>query len=823
MPNPSSRSALHLASRTVIEPLEPRQLFSVPAGFAQETVAGGLPYVSGMAVAPDGRVFITEQLSGKIVVVKNGQVLATPFATLPVKGGLVTGLLGVALDPQFSTNHYVYAFWTASSPDVHDRVSRFTADGDVSTGARTDLIDLPGPADFHQGGMIGFGPDGKLYVPVGDHGHPEAAQLLTKPYGKILRFNKDGTIPTDNPFYSQTTGVNRAIWATGLRNPFQFDFQPGTGRFYINDVGNTAWEEINLGVKGANYGWPGIEGPIAGQTAPANYKDPVYAYAHDDEEDGDAACITGGVFYSGAVFPTQYQGDYFFTDYTAGWMKTMDPANPSAGATPFATDLDYPIDLKRATDGSIYVLQHGDEDTNIGSLVKISYVGTADQPPFIAAPPQDQSAAAGQQVTFTVQAGGPGPLSYQWQRNSEDISGATSSSYTFTAALADDGANYRVVVSNVNGSTTSVAAALHVVADSLPTPTITAPATTLKYKGGQVISFAGSATDTEDGDEPASRFTWSVVFHHDTHTHPFIDAINGVKSGTFTIPTTGETSSNVWYHLSLTVTDEAGLSQTVTRDIYPLKTNVTLKTAVGGVTMTGFALTLDGQPIKSAYTFTGVAGIQRSLGAPASQVVNGVTYDFVGWSDSGAATHNIATPSAATTYTATYKKHTTTGVTRTAIADTYAADGESVNRSLAANNPMVVRTGSSGANRITYLKFDISNLSAVNTAKLQLFARLGSAGSAVNVGLYAVSNTSWTESGLTWNTKPAKGALLTTKSISSTSYTATTFDISAYVKQQRSAGAKFISLALVAQVASAIPVQILPRENSTNKPALVIA
>ncbi|QOV89161.1 PQQ-dependent sugar dehydrogenase [Humisphaera borealis] len=637
-----------------IESLEARLLLKVPAGFIETTVVPSIPYASGMTVAPDGRVFVAQQKSGQIRVVKNGTLLPAPFATLPVRVAAETGLLGVAVDPQFASNGYLYAYWTSASPDVHNVVTRFTASGDVaSANSRVDLINLPGPAQFHQGGMIGFGPDGKLYVPVGDHGDPTKAPPLTSTFGKILRFNKDGSIPSDNPFYGQTTGIYRSIWATGLRNPFQFDFQPGTGRLHINDVGLDTWEEINLGVAGANYGWPGIEGPRAGQSPPAAYNDPIYAYQHGT---GDGAVsITGGAFYAGGPFPASYDGRYFFADFAAGYIKSISAADPSGSLQPFGTDFEYPIDLKRSTDGALWVLNHGDVNTAAGSLVKIEYVGDGQsQKPNIVTQPLPQTVPIGQQATFIVTAGGPGTLRYQWQRNGVDIADADEASYSRTVAAADNGALFRVVVSNANGSTASNAVALTAVSNQYPTPTIGAPAATLKYVAGQSISFSGIGTDPEDGTVPASRMSWSVVFYHDTHSHPFIDSIPGVSSGSFVVPAVGETAANVWYRIFLTTTDSGGLSRTTSRDIFPVKSEVTINASVGGVVTSGFALTLDGSPITSGKVFTGVAGIARSLGAPAAQLIGGIRYDFVGWSDGGAASHGISTPDVNTTYTARY-------------------------------------------------------------------------------------------------------------------------------------------------------------------------
>ena len=811
-----SRTAL--VPREPVEALESRVLFSVPPGFAQTTVVSNLPYVAGMAVAPDGRVFVAQQKTGQIRVVKNNQFLSTPFATLPVRVAYETGLLGVAVDPQFATNGYVYAYWTSGSPAAHNVVTRFTASGDVAAGAsRVDLIHLPGPAQIHQGGMIGFGPDGKLYVPTGDVGQPYRAQSLDTVHGKVLRFNKDGTIPSDNPYYGVKTGMNRAIWASGLRNPFQFDFQPGTGRMYINDVGQDRWEEINVGARGDNYGWSGIEGPRSTQPAPAGYRDPAYAYGHGT---GDAS-ITGGAFYGGGPFPDVYDNDYFFTDYVHGWVKTLDAANPANTVATFGTGFDHPIDIKRAGDGSFWVLNHGDDATARGSLVRIRYAGTQDQRPNIVTQPQPQTVPIGEPATFAVQAGGPGPLSYQWQRNGVDIAGATGATYTRTGSTADDGALFRVVVTNGAGSVTSAAAQLTVVSNQYPVPSISSPSATLRYQGGQVVGFAGSGTDPEDGTIPASRMSWSVVFHHGTHSHPFIDSINGVSSGTFTIPNVGETASDVWYRVHLTVRDAGGLARSTFRDVFPVKANVTLNASVGGVVTSGFALTLDGQPVRSSLTFVGVAGIRRAIGAPASQVVNGATYDFTGWSDGGAGTHTITTPSAAATFTALYRKRggtTVTPSTRITTADTHAAGGTNAGRNYGTANPLLARHGTSG--QVTYLKFDLAGLTAVNAASIRIYARLGGSSAAVPLELRSVATTSWTEGGLTWNNRPAVGTLLGTRSVGTTSYAAYEYDVSAYVKQQRAAGRTTIAFALIAPRASSVPVQIVPREQGVNRPTL---
>jgi glucose/arabinose dehydrogenase len=330
---------------------------SVPTGFVDELVASGLSDPTAMAIAPDGRIFVCEQ-AGTLRLIKNDTLLSTPVLNVSVDPTWERGLLGIALDPDFSNNQYIYLYYTAVSPTVHNRLSRFTLSGDVAIpGSETvllDLFDLISPFAIHNGGAIHFGFDGKLYVAVGENNFPDLAQDLNTLHGKMLRLNKDGTIPTDNPFYNTLSGDNRAIWAYGLRNPFTCAVHPVTGRIFINDVGQNSWEEINDGIPGANYGWPLAEGP----NPPDNpdYVYPIYSYSHA------AGCaITGGTFFSpqSTNFPAQYQGVYFFSDLCSSWIRTLDPSNGNE-VTGFATGASSPVDLDVGPDGNLYYLTRGE-------------------------------------------------------------------------------------------------------------------------------------------------------------------------------------------------------------------------------------------------------------------------------------------------------------------------------------------------------------------------------------------------------------------------------------------------------------------------------
>jgi glucose/arabinose dehydrogenase len=353
----------------VAQSLESRVLFAaLPAGFSETTLASGLMNPTSISIAPDGRIFVSEQ-QGDIRIIKNGALLPTPFLTETINQSGERGLLGNTLDPNFSVNNYIYVYYTATTPTIHNRVSRFTSNGDVVVpGSEVDLIDLPTlGATNHNAGAIAFGPDGKLYIATGENAVPANSQSLNTPLGKILRINSDGSIPTDNPFYNQTTGVNRAIWALGLRNPFSFNFQPGTGRLFIDDVGENTWEEIDEGAAGANYGWPTTEGP----TTDPQFVSPLYAYNHGPNDiNGDA--ITGGAFYNPTTnqFPSSYTGQYFFCDYDGGWIHLLNPATQTA--TVFATGITRPVNLKVDAQGDLFYLARG-ASNNTGSVTEIKF------------------------------------------------------------------------------------------------------------------------------------------------------------------------------------------------------------------------------------------------------------------------------------------------------------------------------------------------------------------------------------------------------------------------------------------------------------------
>lgn len=658
-----TRSSLRRSFQPLVECLEDRlvPVVGLPTDFAEVAIVdSGLASPAALEVLPDGRVLVALQ-GGTIRVVQNDALLSDPLITLSnVDSAGERGLLGITLDPNFATNNHIYVYYTANAsatptlPFSHNRLSRLTVTGGTAVNEQV-LWELPsiGTAIWHMGGAIHFGPDGKIYVSVGDHQMPATAQSMTSMFGKIHRLDVSGptaTIPTDNPFYATATGDNRSIWALGLRNPFTSAFQPGTSRFYLNDVGEGTWEEVNDGAPARNFGWPTTEGPFTPASFPA-FTNPLFAYRHSGAAITGCA-VSGGAFYNPAVavFPTTYAGKYFFQDFCSGWIKTLDPA--TAMVSDFATGLRFPVDMRVSDDGAIYYITRGAPTGGLpatGGIGKIVY--TANPNPLITRQPASQTVARAEPAAFTVTVASPTPVTYQWQRNGADIPGATAAGYTISATVAaDTGARFRVIATNAVASVTSNEAVLTVIDSARPTGTITSPAAGATYRGGDTVAFAGTAIDPEDGPLPASAYTWQIDFHHDTHVHPFRPPTSGITGGSFVVPTNEHPEGTLSFRIYLTVRDSAGLTHSTFRDITPERSQVTLTASHPGL-----RVNVNGQPRSLPLTINAVINTELMLDAPLVQAAGGTTYEFVSWSDSGPAAHTVLVPAADTTYTATYR------------------------------------------------------------------------------------------------------------------------------------------------------------------------
>jgi glucose/arabinose dehydrogenase len=289
--------------------------------FSLQQVVGNLNFPVAMATTLDGRIFVNELQTGNIRVVTPTaqlpwQLQNTSFAHLQdIEPGNEKGLLGIALDPNFSVNGFVYVYYTAAGPK--NRVVRFTAMTDnngntVASGAPVVIVDNIPAADFHNGGIIHFGPDGMLYIFVGENEVSADAQDLTSFRGKILRVNPvDGSAPSDNPFFSNANANAKMVYSLGHRNSFGFTFHPHTLDLWETENGENDCDQINRIVSGGNYGWP--NSPCGGDP---QYIDPIINFP--------SIAPTGIVaIREDSVYPVQYYNNLLFADFDFGQLHLI--------------------------------------------------------------------------------------------------------------------------------------------------------------------------------------------------------------------------------------------------------------------------------------------------------------------------------------------------------------------------------------------------------------------------------------------------------------------------------------------------------------------
>lgn len=639
---------------------------AAPPGFTNQTWIVGLDQPTALAFTPDGRLFITQRTGAVQVVMPGSAVVeAAPLLTLT---NLNTdegerGLVGMALDPAFADNGWLYLFYTANTP-LRDRVSRFTVISNTAP-LTTEVVIWQDNVDaglWHHGGGLAFGPDGKLYISTGDHfdqtaGSAHSSQRLDSYHGKLLRLNPDGSVPPDNPFFDGAGPNLDAIWALGLRNPFRFTFDFPTGRLYIGDVGGnnqlTSVEELNLGSAGANYGWPICEGACS----TAGFTDPLFSYSHA----GHDASIIAGFVYHGAQFPAAYGGSLFYADYAQRWIKRLTfDANGAVTGNENFEPLDGAlfgpygdiVDLKPGPEGALYYADIALDLSGVphgpGSVRKITY-SSDNQPPVITAAAADPMEGPGPTLTVAFSAAATDadndPLTYHWTFGDGQSAPTANPTHTYTTK----GVFFaRLAVSDTLATTLSDP--IQIVVGQRPIVTVTAPVSGSLFRAGEVITFSAAATDP-DGPLSPVNFVWTILFHHENHVHPAEGPIIGM-SGTFTIPVDGhDFSGHTAYEAIVAVTDADGISTSDSRIIYPEKVNLTFATAP-----VGLALNFDQQTnVAAPFVRDTLINFRHTIGAPLTQTFGGELYQFVGWSDGGAATHTITVPAQAQTYTATYQ------------------------------------------------------------------------------------------------------------------------------------------------------------------------
>jgi glucose/arabinose dehydrogenase len=343
-------------------------------------IATGLATPVDVQVAPGdrSRLFVVEQ-TGRIRIVRaGGAVAATPFLDIASRVGTggERGLLGLAFHPAFAQNGRFFVNYTDRDGDTHIAEFRAGAGMDTADPSTERLVlFVAQPFANHNGGALAFGPDGMLYIALGDGGSGGDplgnGQSLMTQLGKILRVDVDRgspfAIPADNPFAGRANALG-TIWAYGLRNPWRIAFDRLTGDLYIGDVGQNALEEVNVGLAarrgGENYGWNVMEGtrcfrPASGCPT-AGLTPPVVEYGH-----GDGCSITGGVVYRGCRMPG-YHGTYFYADFCTGMIRSFRLSNGAAAdqrdwTAAVGNGVSLPSSFGVDADGEVLIVDHDGE------------------------------------------------------------------------------------------------------------------------------------------------------------------------------------------------------------------------------------------------------------------------------------------------------------------------------------------------------------------------------------------------------------------------------------------------------------------------------
>ena len=598
-----------------------------------------------MQFAPDGRLFVCEQ-GGRLRVIKNGALLSTPFLTVTVSSSGERGLLGVAFDPDFAVNQFVYVYYTATSPTIHNRVSRFTANGDVAVrrqrGRAARSREPTAPPTTTAAPCASARTTSSTSRSARTPSRRTRSRSATAS-ARSCALNTDGSIPTDNPFF--THGDRRQPGDLGARpaQPVHVRIQrrrdvdvhqrrrPGhVGR----DQRGPGRSELRLA------GLRKARPPIRGST-PRDTATRTAALA-------DTCAIAGGAFYTPADRTVSVRLPRRL--FLRRLLRRVDPQAGSGHGntvTTFATGISSPVDLKVADDGSLYYLARvaaGD-----GVVYRITYGATA---PTITSQPSSRTVAPGTSVTFSVRASGPAPLRYQWQRNGANISGATVAG--LHASRRRTGRQRRAVPRRRLERLRQ-----HDQRGGRPDGDVepgAQPPRSPRLRRARFTAAARPSATRAPAPIPKTarcrrarspgRWT-SITIRTSTRSCP---RRAGRPAARFTIPTTGHTESNVWYRIYLTVRDAAGATQTVQRDILPRKVSLTLATNPAGL-----QLRLDGQPIATPLPSRRSSASSAASKPPRrSRRVERPTSSCRGRTAAPPRTTS-ARPRSNTTYTATYR------------------------------------------------------------------------------------------------------------------------------------------------------------------------
>jgi glucose/arabinose dehydrogenase len=627
---------------------------ALPSNFIARTVVSGLTLPTDMVILPSGDFLVTEKGIGSGVVstaqvrlVRAGILQPTPALTIGVNSEEDSGLMGIILDPQFATNHYFYLWYSTGEDSVgwqgisYNRLSRFVFDeasGLADPASETIILDKVSWASIHNGGGLAFDDAGNLLITTGDAGSsivfPDTnlAQKLDSLNGKVLRIRPrvEGgyDIPGDNPFVTNTMGFRPEIYASGLRNPFRIARRAADQQFYVVEVGQDTWEEVDRLQAGANYGWPFREGKCAiferGPTCtpnPGGFTDPDLVYIHPT---GSGAGITAIAFYQGTKWPQQYRDRLFFADFNLAWIGMFNLNTPDSNYLQFATDANALVDME-ATNEGIYAVSIYDQ-----SIKFIYYDEESNHPPTAVTQVAPTSGKAPLQVNFaaTAQDVDHDDLFYQW--NFGDSVVLTTPAANVSHVYTRDGTYLATlqVIDEDDGRSEFLSQVVQVYSGELATiavDNITEPGRIL-YQGGDQFRFRAVRNGDSAGLDPTAPYAWTILLHHNEHAHVLMAGYVSNET-VLDIPLHSHALGvPLWYEVQLTMHTDSGQKIQTIYEVRPQTTTIQLQSWPGQS-----VLKLNQQQRMPTELTTVIAGQEYTLEAPEFMIFEGKVGQFKNW------------------------------------------------------------------------------------------------------------------------------------------------------------------------------------------------
>jgi len=656
----------------------------LPAGFSDAVVAT-VSAPTALTWTPDGRMLVTSKAGLVTVRREDGTQTLALNISAKVCDDTERGLVGIAVDPAFEVNHFVYLYYTREvrgacgleNPNPVNRVSRFVLGDDDSIAGTSEkvLVDhIASPRGHHIAGDLEFGVDGYLYISVGDgvcslvqssHCGPtnDNSQRPRLVLGKILRVTRAGLPAPTNPYASTPgsrrctrpagvrpgTGPCREIFASGFRNPFRFARKPGTNLFYVNDVGQDTWEEVNRLRRGRNYGWNVREGHClrASTTAcaPADrFTDPIHAYRHLD----NCRSITGGAFVPFGVWPG-WGGSYLYSDFACGRIFRLVPRTHGGfRRSTFMSGADGPVHLRFGPHGdqkALYYLSYFTDTVHRIALARSNTEPVAD---FTYTPD-------GLSVSFSGAASSDPDIGdritrWEWDFGDGTSAVTTTPATSHTYAAAGPVQVGLTVTDSRGGSSTTTTKTVHA-GEHPPTVSITRPGSDARFAVGQAVDLAAEASDVEDGALPGSSVTWTLLLRHANHFHPHLGPVSGGAMTTSYPPPENLRAARTSRLVAIAeVVDSHGLTARARLVLLPRTVALTFRTAPAGG-----RLVIQGELRRTPVSLESWVRYVIPVRAP-DQRIGGVPHVFRSWSDGKNRLHDIVSPAAPTEYVARFRR-----------------------------------------------------------------------------------------------------------------------------------------------------------------------